>query len=264
MLTLTHVSLATVEELFRYKADGFTLEAFPGYTDDQWGIKAHNRPWIDEVGDFRSGQKVIEVGGAFSLLPKYLSDRYGVESWIADDFGASSGETVWSRWGDPSLLPGRYPTLNYTFEKFGTFSDRHPTAYFDRIFTVSTLEHIPQQERLDVIRDMNRCLKPGGRQMHTIDIEIPAIRRCLLASLADRVQCSSALLDRFRSEMSRWILTFRATGIQISARVPDAMLLLSRSTLVESPDVVYTCYPPNNSAKSYCPTASLLMIVEDL
>jgi hypothetical protein len=59
MLTLTHASLATVDELFRYKDSGFKLDSFPGYTDDQWGIKAYNRPWIADVGQFQEGQKII-------------------------------------------------------------------------------------------------------------------------------------------------------------------------------------------------------------
>lgn len=57
MLVLTHASLATVDELFRYKSQGFQLEDFPGYTPDQWGIKAHNRSWIEEAGEFAGGQR---------------------------------------------------------------------------------------------------------------------------------------------------------------------------------------------------------------
>jgi len=49
MLVLTSCTLATVEQLFRYKKKGLQLEEFPGSTRDQWGIKAHNRPWIENV-----------------------------------------------------------------------------------------------------------------------------------------------------------------------------------------------------------------------
>ena len=34
MVVLTQLSLATVDQLFRYKAAGFTLPPFPGYSDD--------------------------------------------------------------------------------------------------------------------------------------------------------------------------------------------------------------------------------------
>lgn len=264
MLTITHASLATIEELFRYKESGFKLEIFPGYTDDQWGIKAHNRPWIEDVGQFQEGQKIVEVGGAFSLLPKYLSDKYELEAWIADDFGKSSGEMIWSRWGDPSELSRKYPSMKYTFENFGSFSDKHPTGYFDRIFSVSTLEHIPQSERLEVLKDMNRCLKHGGRQMHTIDIGIPRLHKCILNSIIDRIKIGKIFLDEYKSEICQWLELFERSGISVRASIPSATLLLDRNTLVESPDVVYRFYLPNNSPKPYSPAASLLIVVEDV
>lgn len=264
MLILTHVSLATVEELFRYKANGFSLEEFPGYSDDQWGIKAHNRPWIEEVGQFQGGHKIVEVGGAFSLLPKYLSDKFGLEAWIADDFGKSSGEMIWSRWGNPHELPEKYPSVKYTFENFGSFSEKHPTEYFDRIFTVSTLEHIPQNERINVLKDMHRCLKHGGRQLHTIDIEIPAMHMSMLTLLVDRFKIGRMIFNKYKSEIIRWVELFEQSGIKVQASIPSATILFDRKTLVESPDVVYRLYPPNNSPKPYCPAASLLLVIEDL
>lgn len=103
-LRLTNASFAKISELFRYKENGFQLETFPGYTHDQWGIKAHNRPWIEEVGNFSKGQKILEIGGAYSLLPKYLTEKYNLEAWVGDDFGLPSKEQIWSRWGDPGKL----------------------------------------------------------------------------------------------------------------------------------------------------------------
>src|SRR3990167_7197296 len=103
MLTLTSAFFAKTEELLRYKDNGFKLKSFPGYTFDQWGIKAHNRPWVEEVGKFKKNEKIIEVGGAYSTFPRYLNEKYGVEAWIGDDFGGRSGEKFWKRWGDPKI-----------------------------------------------------------------------------------------------------------------------------------------------------------------
>ncbi|NEO48875.1 MAG: hypothetical protein F6K55_34200 [Moorea sp. SIO4A3] len=123
--------------MFKYKY--FYLDIFPGYTPYQWGIKAHNRPWIEEVCQFKKGQKIIEMGGAYSLLPKYLSEKYEVEAWIGNDFGKSTGDSLWSRWGDPEQLPNKYPSIKYVFEPFGNYSEKYPNQYFDYIFSVSTL-----------------------------------------------------------------------------------------------------------------------------
>ena len=267
MLVLTHASLATVDELFRYKSQGFQLEDFPGYTPDQWGIKAHNRPWIEEAGEFAEGQKIIEVGGAYSLLTKYLAQKYALEAWIGDDFGMTSREPVWSRWGDPLGLPAAHPSVRYVFERFGTFSPEYPDAYFDRILAVSTLEHIPREGRLQVLSDMHRCLKRGGKQLHTIDIGTgPSLKRILMFALMDKMAGLLTLSKATRIPLSgirSWIELFRASGVEIGTSVPNSIQLLDRRILVESPDVVYRFYPPNDAPKPYHPGASLLLIIED-
>lgn len=268
MLTLTKASLALVEELFRYKQKGFNLPDFPGYSNNQWGIKAHNRPWIEDFGDFTAGQKIIEVGGGYSLFPKYLSDKYGLEAWIGDDFGMSSEEKLWSRWGDPLELPARNPSVKYVFEKFGSFSPQFPDANFDRIFTISTLEHISPAKRLDVFMDMHRCLKPGGRQLHTIDISHVSLKSVLKTALMDELMKAIPTLlklesiNKHTSEINKWINCIKTSGVNVGISNPSSIQLLDRRILIESPDVVYRFYPPNNSPKSYQPAASLLIVIE--
>ena len=267
MLVLTYAALATVDELFRYKSQGFKLDDFPGYTADQWGIKAHNRPWIEEVGRFTKGHRIIEVGGGYSLLPRYLVEKYELEAWIGDDFGMSSGEPLWSRWGDPLNLPRQHPSVKYVFEKFGNLSPDYPDAYFDRVFTVSTLEHISVDFRLAVLKDMHRCLKPSGRQLHTIDIGDVSPSRNLKAAIAVKLTGMLPLVNtivrKHYSQIWNWIEIIKASGVKITVPVPNLIQLLDRQILVESPDVIYRFYPPNNAPKAYHPAASLLLIIEN-
>ena len=264
MLTLFHASFAKVEELFNYKYKGFSLPSFPGYTNDQWGIKAHNRAWIEEVGNFSIQQKILEVGGAYSLLPKYLADKYDLEAWIGDDFGSKSDEEIWSRWGDPFELPKKYENVNYVFERFGCFSKCYPDDYFDRIFSVSTLEHVQIEKRIDVIKDINRCLRPGGIQLHTIDIRITSIKNILWSEMKDRLVSRIPFMGKYffrTSEIYDWITIFRESGIKIVCKIPTPIQLLEVNTLAESPDVVYRFYPPNDAPKPYQPCASLLLMI---
>lgn len=263
-LTLTHATLARVDELFRYKASDLELPAFPGYTRDQWGIKAHNRPWIVEAGQFTSGQRIAEVGGAYSRLPEYLGERFAVEPWVIDDFGLHSGEPLWSRWGNPHDLPGMHPTVRYSFHRMGNYSPEIPARYFDRIFSVSTLEHIQRPYRLDVLKDMHRCLAPRGIELHTIDVSVPQVRR-LFAQWASRLAPVVQRLDRrFQNDIDEWLGLFSRSGVLITSKAPSLLRLLDRATLVESPDVVYRFYPPVDSPKPYRPGASLLLVIEDL
>lgn len=261
---MTYCEFARVEELFLYKKQGLNLEFFPGYTLDQWGIKAHNRPWIEDRGQFSKGQKIIEVGGAYSLLPKYLSEKYELEAWIGDDFGIDSEEEEnWSRWGNPILLPERYPMIKYVFKKFGFFSPEFPDKYFDKIFSVSTLEHIPDRHRLSVFQDMHRCLNNGGMELHTIDIGIPNLKNVFIAGFLDKVPFLRNKLTVNFTEITHWIDLIKNSGVKIECATPNPIHLLDRGTLVESPDVIYRFYPPNDSPKLYNPSASLLVIIED-
>lgn len=255
MPRLTHASFATYEQLFRYKTQPLQLEPFPGYSDDQWGIKAHNRPWIVEAGQWQAGQRVMEVGGAYSTLPLYLHKTFGCEAWIADDFGAAEGNALWSRWGEPKDLPGKFPDVTYVFENFGGFSKSFPDAAFDCVFSVSTLEHVPHNIRAAVFKDMARCVKPGGRQLHTIDIFSTDLAMMLQGMLHENLQMQL-------SEVQDWARLLQEAGIELACGLPRMLELGLRRTLVESPDVVFRYYPPVNEPKPYRPGASLLLVIE--
>lgn len=178
----------------------------------------------------------------------------------------TSGEPIWSRWGNPLDLPSKYPSVKYVFEQFGTFSSKYPDAYFDRIFTVSTLEHLPCHHRLAVFRAMHRCLKLGGWQLHTIDIPTMSPNLAIMAALVDKIDKFSILkkvTGKSISEIRSWFELIRASGVKIAVSIPNPIQLLDRRILVESPDVVYRFYPPNNAPKPYRPSASLCIIIED-
>jgi hypothetical protein len=265
MLVLESATLATVMELFKYKESNFHLPSFPGYTTDQWGIKAHNRPWIEENGKFAKGQKIIEVGGAYSSFPNYLGEKYDLEPWIGDDFGIASDNKRWRRWGDPEELKLKYPKTKYIFENFGNFSESYREMCFDRIFSISTLEHIEPSKRLAVIRDMNRCLKKGGIQLHTIDVGFTSLKRILLNSFMDNFSfIYSGYKSRLYSEIVHWFNLFEKSGAKIMTSRPKIHKILSREILLESYDVCYRFYPPNERAKVYTPAASLLIIIRDI
>lgn len=253
MLTLISARFATVEELFCYKKSKFRLKQFPGYTNDQWGIKAHNRPWVDSVGQFDKDQNIIEVGGAYSTLPEYLANKYKLNSWIGDDFGKKAGEKIWMRWGSPQALKEKNIKTNYIFEPFGIFSKKYKDNFFDRIFSISTLEHIDSKLIIDVFKDMNRCTKKGGMQLHAIDLRSTNLFGSVVG-----------LFPFMNSELKMWEKILRKSGINMATKMPSILGLLDRSILVESPDVVFRFYPPNNDLKEYNPNASLLLVIKDL
>ncbi|MBA3540231.1 MAG: methyltransferase domain-containing protein [Deltaproteobacteria bacterium] len=256
--TITRARFATVDELFRFKESGFTLDPFPGYSDDQWGIKAHNRPWIESAGKFQRGERIVEVGGAYSLLPQRLAEKFGTESWIADDFGAYTSEAVWQRWGDPDAWIAAHPGVQYVKKPLGFFDPAYRDDHFDCVFSVSTLEHIPRKFWRDVIRDMVRITRPGGRQLHSIDI--PSLNPALTvaAPIWSRIPVAGRLLAH---PLIAWRRAFEAAGVRLDARWPSIPSTLDRRLLAESYDVVYRFYPGVDGARRYS-GGNLSLLVE--
>ncbi len=264
MLTLTHASFATIEELFQYKFEGFALEPFPGYTPDQWGIKAHNRPWIAAAGEFTEGQRVLEVGGAYSLLLEHLALNCGVESWVVDDFGTKSDELFWARWSDPHEYAAQHPNIRYVFERLGDKGSTLPEHHFHRIISVSTLEHVPEAARTAVFKEAHKLLAPGGIELHTIDIAVERPARVIADGVLDWLTPLWLHRLHFPSEIRKWISHVADSGVKVATTIPNSWALLDRRTLVESPDVVFRFYPPNDAPKEYHPSASLLLVIQDL
>lgn len=52
----------------------------------------------------------------------------------------------------------------------GEFSEELPENYFDMVFSVSVLEHVPIDWLENVIKDIHRILKKGGISCHSIDV----------------------------------------------------------------------------------------------
>lgn len=69
-------------------------------------------------------------------------------------------------------------------------------------------------------------------------------------------------MGKARSQIRRWIQIIEDSGVRIATSIPNAISLLDRRILVETPDVVFRFYPPNDEPKPYNPTASLLLIAD--
>ena len=142
-------------------------------------------------------------------------------------------------------------------------SKEYKDKYFDVVFSVSTLEHISEKYRVDVFKDMNRCTREGGRQIHTIDIPVTTIFKSLVYSIHDKLPLTSYVTG-VRSHIKKWIRVIEKSGIKIACDIPNTIETLRKDVLVESPDVVFRFIPPNNQVKRYSPPVSLLITIEDV
>lgn len=67
-----------------------------------------------------------------------------------------------------------------------------PDNYFDRVFCLSVIEHIPEKDWKKCIQEFERVLKPKGRLVITIDMEIGQANHRLYLKLVD--YCTLSLI----------------------------------------------------------------------
>lgn len=107
------------------------------------------------------GKKILEVGGGVSRVLPALDESN--ERWNLDEFlGVGNGVT------EVPEMPG----VKIVRRRLGDFSEEVPSNYFDVVFSISVIEHVPTDELEAFWKDHSRVLSPGGMAMHTIDLYI--------------------------------------------------------------------------------------------
>ena len=140
------------EELFGYLVDPLNCD-----------LKIYQDLFIYSFMKFNvpKGSKILDIGGGDSRILKYFKDDY--ECWNIDKLeGVGNGPTDIDTSG-----------FRLVYDYMGNFNKELPDDYFDVVFSISTLEHVPLDdvETYENIRkDINRVLKPGGLSLHCIDI----------------------------------------------------------------------------------------------
>jgi SAM-dependent methyltransferase len=137
-------------------------------------IKGFDNPWLVSARQWQKGEKVLDIGAAYSPLPNHLQTAHGVEMWVADDFGAQ-GDAFWNRGASPQEHAAQFPNVKYVLEQVGNpASSSLPQNYFDVVYSLSTLEHVPPRVLPAVWKHMDLLLKPGGELIHAIDLPFPS------------------------------------------------------------------------------------------
>ncbi|MFA6596666.1 MAG: glycosyltransferase, partial [Ignavibacteriaceae bacterium] len=107
------------------------------------------------------GSKILEIGGGNSRVIESLKNDY--ECWNIDKFeGNGNGPTAIND------KKGFQLVLDY----IGNFNPDLPENYFDCVFSISALEHVPENEETykNILQDIDRVLKPGGYSFHCFDV----------------------------------------------------------------------------------------------
>lgn len=109
------------------------------------------------------GSRILDIGGGNSRILLHFKDSY--EGWNIDKLeGCGHG-------------PLKVDTSAFRFvqDYIGNFNKELPDDYFEFVFSISALEHVPQNDPSlfpRILEDINRVIKPGGFTLHCFDIVI--------------------------------------------------------------------------------------------
>lgn len=126
-----------------------------------YSLKGIQDAWILSLLEHKRDLKMAEVGGGKSRVLEALS-RYN-ECWNIDKFeGLGAG---------PLEIP-ELPEVKIVRSYLGDFDPAIPDKYFDIVFSISVIEHVPKEQLDACFADCHRILKPGGLLLHAIDLYI--------------------------------------------------------------------------------------------
>jgi SAM-dependent methyltransferase len=133
---------------------------------------------MSRLGNER-GKRILEIGGGVPRVLRRLSKDN--ETWLIDRYeGVGRG---------PKEVP-HLPGIHFIQGYMGEFIQQLPDGYFDDIFSVSVIEHVPLDGLESFFADCVRVLKPSGRMFHAIDIYLFD---------SDREDLSQPFQDRLRA-----------------------------------------------------------------
>jgi hypothetical protein len=111
------------------------------------------------VANVPKGSRLLEVGGGDSRILKFFSRDY--ECWNVDKCeGLGNGPQGFVS-----------PHFKIVYDYLGTSNPELPSGHFDFVFSISALEHTPEEQgiREAIGRDIDRVIKPGCPSFHLFD-----------------------------------------------------------------------------------------------
>lgn len=125
-------------------------------------------PWAYDVAKCEKGMKVLDLGGGLAGFQFVLSQE-GMQVFNIDPGLHASGKGWRCDDGNISILNKIFSThvtlINSTIQSANLESN-----YFDRVFSISVIEHFSERDYVEAIDHIVRVLKPGGLFILTVDL----------------------------------------------------------------------------------------------
>ncbi len=143
--------------------------------------KHWDNPWAISNADLKSDMKILDCGSGRGVLQFYLASK-GLDVHAIDISNLRSGivknlKSRLNRIGIPFAinLNKVHRKLNRKYNVMVKFNQEsaealsYPDNFFERIFSISVIEHMEDQVIADSMKEMERVLKPGGLLLLTFD-----------------------------------------------------------------------------------------------
>lgn len=135
-------------------------------------LKNVQRAWTVKtiLGNFPLGSKLLEVGGGVPLAAGMLAEL-GYEVTIVDPYeGAGNGPVEYEAYLQ------QFPHVNFVKDFFDSKLSGYSDQYFDGIYSISVLEHIPISGIREVYEGVHKFLKKQGLSIHCVDVVVAGDR----------------------------------------------------------------------------------------
>jgi SAM-dependent methyltransferase len=126
-------------------------------------------PWAVLESELDKSHRVLEISGSHSILKFALAKRcrHVVDTEYDKDYMSVVQETIDSQcaiWGMDNITQVWSDLRNLPY----------PDNWFDRVFCISVLEHVPE-DHWKGVQELVRVLKPGGILMLSMDVVFEGI-----------------------------------------------------------------------------------------
>lgn len=123
-------------------------------------------PWAVIESDLKPSDVVLDAGGGLSLFPFFLSSR--CEKVVNVDISYHKRFAIDMVALREIAKKLGYMNLEIVIEDIKSMHFKDDT--FDKVYCISTIEHVPLKQQFEMIDEMYRVLKPNGILILTTDV----------------------------------------------------------------------------------------------
>ena len=166
-------------------------------------MKDVQRSWMLKaiLGRVERGGRLLEIGAGDPIVAGLLS-RLGYEVWVIDPYDARDGGPA-----DFDQIRPRYPALHFVRNTFPDGMDAGEAGSFDCIYSISVLEHIPDDAVGRVCVGIRRFSHAGAWSIHAVDHVVlgngAAEHHAKLVRFADEFGIKERVLTELFDELER-------------------------------------------------------------